>query len=42
MNDLVTYCESVAAASGDIFGVNRISAEERQLVTALTGELKAR
>jgi hypothetical protein len=42
VDELVAYCESVAAASGGIFGVNRISAEERRLLTALAGELKTR
>lgn len=40
--DLVTHCESIAAASGGFLGMNRISAEERQLLTALADELKAR
>jgi hypothetical protein len=41
-DDLVKHYESIAAASGGILGMNRISAEERQLLTALAGELKAR
>ena len=41
-DELVKHCESIAAASGGIFGLNRISAEERQLLTTLAAELKAR
>ena len=31
-DDLVRYCESIAEASGGIFGINRISGEERALL----------
>ena len=41
-DDLVAYCESIAAASGGLLGRNRVSAEERRLLTALADELKAR
>lgn len=41
-NDLVRHCESIAAASGGILGINRISAEERQLLTTLAEQLKAK
>jgi hypothetical protein len=41
-DDLVKHCESIAAASGGMLGRNRVSAEERQLLTALADELKAR
>ena len=41
-DDLVAYCESIAAASGSLLGRNRVSAEERRLLTALADELKAR
>jgi len=40
-DDLVTHYESIAAASGGILGMNRISAEERLLLTALAKQLKA-
>ncbi|OFW39240.1 MAG: hypothetical protein A3F70_11405 [Acidobacteria bacterium RIFCSPLOWO2_12_FULL_67_14] len=40
--DLVKHCEAIAAASGGLFGVNRVSAEERQLLTSLAAELKGR
>jgi hypothetical protein len=41
-DDLVTYCESIAAASGGVFGMKRISAEERALLSKIASELKAR
>jgi hypothetical protein len=41
-DDLVKHCESIAAASGGILGMNRISSRERQLLAALAGELKTR
>jgi hypothetical protein len=41
-DDLVRQCETIAAASGGVLGLNRISAAERQLLTALAAELKAR
>ena len=41
-DDLVKYSESIAEASGGIFGLNRISAEERALLAALAQELKGK
>jgi hypothetical protein len=41
-DDLVKHCEAIAAASGGILGINRVSAEERQLLTALAEQLKGR
>lgn len=41
-DDLVKHSESIAAASGGMLGRNRISAEERRLLTVLADELKAR
>ncbi len=41
-DDLVKYCESIAAASGGILGLNKISAEERTLLSKIASELKAR
>lgn len=40
--DLVKHCESIAAASGGVFGINRVSGEERQLLETLTAALSAR
>lgn len=39
-DELVKYCESIAAASGGLFGINRISAEERALLAAIAADLK--
>ena len=41
-DDLVRYAESIASASGGIFGINRISAEERALLTTIAEGLKGR
>jgi hypothetical protein len=41
-DDLVKYSENIAEASGGIFGLKRISAEERTVLDALAAELKAR
>jgi hypothetical protein len=35
----VKYCEQIAAASGGIFGINRISSEERTLLGAIARDL---
>jgi hypothetical protein len=40
--DLVEYCERIAAASGGVFGIGRISGEERELLRAIAQDLKAR
>jgi hypothetical protein len=40
--DLVAQCEQVAAASGGIFGLGRISAEERELLASIAADLKGR
>ena len=39
-DDIVKQAEAIAAASGGLLGMNRISAEERQLLVALADELK--
>jgi hypothetical protein len=41
-DDLVKYCESIAAASGGILGINRISAEERALLSSIAAQLGSR
>jgi len=41
-DDLVKYCESIAAASGGILGINRISAEERALLSSIAAQLRGR
>ena len=41
-DDLVKYSESIAAASGGIFGINRVSAEERALLNTIARDLTGR
>lgn len=41
-DDLVRHCESIASASGGVFGINRVSAEERQLLASIAEALKGR
>jgi hypothetical protein len=38
----VKYSESIAEASGGVFGLKRISAEERAVIEALAADLKAK
>ena len=40
-DDLVKYCEEIAAASGGLFGIGRVSSEERKLLASIAAELKA-
>lgn len=40
--DLVAHCERVAAASGGIFGLGRVSFEERELLASIAADLKGR
>jgi tellurite resistance protein/DNA-binding phage protein len=40
--DLIKYCESIAAASGGIFGIGKISGEERATLAKIAEELKGR
>ena len=41
-DDLVEYCERIAAASGGVFGIGRISGEEKKLLAAIAEDLKSR
>jgi hypothetical protein len=41
-DELVAYCERVAAASGGFLGMKKISAEERALLTSISQDLKKR
>ena len=41
-DDLVEYCERIATASGGIFGLNKVSSEERAVLSQLAGDLKGR
>ena len=40
--DLVAYCETIAAASGGLLGITKISSEERALLASLSHDLKKR
>jgi hypothetical protein len=37
-DDLVQYCESIASASGGMFGIGRVSAQERELLSAIAAD----
>ena len=41
-DDLVEYCEAIAAASGGVFGIGRVSSEERTLIANVAADLNAR
>jgi hypothetical protein len=41
-DDLVKHCEAIAAASGGILGIGRMSAEERALLGRIAVDLKGR
>lgn len=42
-DDLVKYCESIASASGGVFGVfGRVSAEEKSLLSSIAADLTGR
>lgn len=41
-DDLMNYCEQIAAASGGIFGIGKVSAEERVTLEQIASHLKKR
>jgi len=41
-DDLIKYCEAIAAASGGVFGLGRVSADERATLARIAGALKSR
>ena len=41
-DDLVAYAEKIASASGGVFGIGKISSEERKLLAGLAADLKGR
>jgi hypothetical protein len=41
-DDLVKYCEGIAAASGGVLGIGKISAEERTALNDIAARLKTR
>jgi hypothetical protein len=40
--DLVKLCEEIASASGGVFGMRRVSSEERELLAGIAADLAAR
>jgi hypothetical protein len=41
-DDLLKYCEAIADASGGLFGIRRISADERATLERIANEIKSR
>jgi hypothetical protein len=41
-DDLLKYCESIAEASGGLFGIGRVSSEERATLGRIADEIKSR
>lgn len=41
-DDLVKYCENIAAASGGMLGIGKVSAEERTALAQIASQLKAK
>ena len=41
-DDLLKYCEAIADASGGLFGIGRISADERATLERIASEIKGR
>ena len=41
-DDVLKYCEAIAEASGGIFGIGRVSSEERATLARISDEIKKR
>jgi hypothetical protein len=41
-DDIIKYCEAIADASGGLFGIRRVSSEERATLGRITNEIKSR
>jgi hypothetical protein len=41
-DDLLKYCEAIADASGGLFGIRRVSADERVTLERIANEIKSR
>lgn len=41
-DDLIKYCEQIAQASGGLFGIGKVSAEEKAVLQQIAAQLKAR
>jgi hypothetical protein len=42
VEDLVAQCEKIAAASGGVFGIGKVSAEERAILSRIASDLSTR
>lgn len=41
-DDIIKYCEAIAEASGGLFGIRRVSSEERATLSRIATEIKSR
>ena len=41
-DDIIKYCEAIADASGGLFGIRRVSSEERATLSRIANEIKSR
>jgi hypothetical protein len=41
-DDIIKYCEAIADASGGLFGIRRVSAEERETLSRIANEIQSR
>ena len=41
-DDIIKYCEAIADASGGLFGIRRVSSEERATLERIANEIKSR
>jgi hypothetical protein len=41
-DDLLKYCEAIADASGGVFGIRRVSADERATLERIANEIKSK
>ena len=41
-DDIIKYCEAIADASGGLFGIRRVSSEERATLSRIANEIKGR
>ena len=41
-DDIINYCEAIAEASGGLFGIRRVSSEERATLGRIANEIKTR
>ena len=41
-DDIIKYCEAIADASGGLFGIRRVSSDERETLSRIANEIKSR